>query len=74
MNAPIFAKVKNKLNKSFEKKNYKGKNVLDLFRQINQTGTTVIIVTHDSVIGSLTPRQITILDGKIISDGKPGAI
>lgn len=51
-----------------------GKNVLDLFRQINQTGTTVIIVTHDSVIGSLTPRQITILDGKIISDGKPGAI
>ena len=45
-----------------------GKNVLELFRQINKEGTTVIIVTHDSFIGKQAPRQISIFDGKIIKD------
>lgn len=48
-----------------------GKNVLELFKQINQEGTTVIIVTHDSFIGSQAPRQISIFDGKIIKDSNP---
>lgn len=45
-----------------------GKHVLELFKQINQEGTTVIIVTHDSFIGSQAPRQISIFDGRIIKD------
>ena len=47
-----------------------GRNVLELFKQINKSGTTVIIVTHDANIGADSPRQICILDGKIIKDGK----
>lgn len=40
-----------------------GEQVMALFREINRTGTTVIIVTHDSRIGSSTERCIKILDG-----------
>ena len=47
-----------------------GKQVLDLFWEINRTGTTIIIVTHDPGIGLSLPRAIQIFDGLIISDGK----
>ena len=45
-----------------------GKQVLDMFRQINATGTTIILVTHDPEIGASTNRSIKIFDGKIKSD------
>lgn len=49
-----------------------GKQVMELFRQINkENGTTVIIVTHDPRIGQSTDRMISILDGQI-SDGSKG--
>ena len=40
-----------------------GKQVMTLFREINKSGTTVIIVTHDARIGNSTERCIKILDG-----------
>lgn len=40
-----------------------GIQVMDLFRDINKTGTTIIIVTHDPRIGESTERCIKILDG-----------
>lgn len=40
-----------------------GIQVMDLFREINRTGTTIIIVTHDPRIGDSTQRCIKILDG-----------
>ncbi|MCQ2582768.1 MAG: ABC transporter ATP-binding protein [Treponema sp.] len=43
-----------------------GKQVMELFRQINkEKNTTVIIVTHDPGIGASTERCIRILDGLI---------
>ncbi|MCQ2587603.1 MAG: ABC transporter ATP-binding protein [Treponema sp.] len=43
-----------------------GKQVMELFRQINQTqGTTIIIVTHDPGIGASMERCIRIFDGLI---------
>lgn len=42
-----------------------GVQVMDLFRQINKTGTTIIIVTHDPRIGDSTERCIKILDGNL---------
>ena len=45
-----------------------GKAVLQLFAEINSTGTTIVIVTHDPKIGASTPRCIRILDGQIQSD------
>lgn len=40
-----------------------GIQVMDLFHEINKTGTTIIIVTHDPRIGESTERGIKILDG-----------
>lgn len=40
-----------------------GVQVMDLFREINKSGTTIIIVTHDPRIGDSTERCIKILDG-----------
>ncbi|MCI5696548.1 MAG: ABC transporter ATP-binding protein [Spirochaetia bacterium] len=40
-----------------------GIQVMDLFHEINKTGTTIIIVTHDPRIGESTERVIKILDG-----------
>ena len=45
-----------------------GKQVMELFREINQKGTTVVIVTHDPRIGAATERCIKIFDGKIEED------
>ncbi|MCR5614265.1 ABC transporter ATP-binding protein [Treponema sp.] len=42
-----------------------GIQVMDLFREINKSGTTIIIVTHDPRIGDSTERCIKILDGKL---------
>ena len=45
-----------------------GEEVLNLLKDINKIGKTVIIVTHDTKIASMTNRIITINDGKIIND------
>ena len=48
-----------------------GRNVMKLFRRINQReGTTIIIITHDPGIGHSADRCIRILDGIIESDGE----
>lgn len=45
-----------------------GREVLELLREINKTGKTVVIVTHDKNISEMTNRVITICDGKIVGD------
>lgn len=45
-----------------------GRAVLDLFGEINQSGTTIVIVTHDPGIGASTRRCVRILDGLIQED------
>jgi putative ABC transport system ATP-binding protein len=46
-----------------------GKTVLSIFSEINAAGATVIIVTHDPVVGAQAKRLIKILDGKIAQEG-----
>ena len=45
-----------------------GREVLELLKEINKSGKTVIIVTHDEGIAKVTDRIITISDGKIVGD------
>ena len=39
--------------------------VMNLFREVNALGITVIIVTHEHSIADMTDRQILLHDGKI---------
>lgn len=47
-----------------------GGEVLNLLKDINKTGKTVIIVTHDPQIAQMTNRTIVICDGKVVEDRK----
>lgn len=49
-----------------------GKQVMDLFREINAKGVTIVIVTHDPKIGASCRRCIRIFDGQIEDDGLGG--
>jgi putative ABC transport system ATP-binding protein len=44
-----------------------GDAILALFRKLSQQGRTIVLVTHDPEIASVTPRRIEIRDGKIAS-------
>lgn len=45
-----------------------GKEVLQMLKDLNKEGHTIIIITHDREIASEAKRIITVKDGKIISD------
>ncbi len=45
-----------------------GQEVIELLESLNAQGITLIVVTHDKAIGKRAKRQLTMVDGKIISD------
>ena len=40
--------------------------ILDLLEKVNETGTTIIMVTHDPELANRAERQIHLLDGRLI--------
>jgi len=46
--------------------------VMNLFQEINQTGITLIIVTHENAVANKTQRIIKLHDGLINTDHKNG--
>ena len=50
--------------------------IMDLLTDINNSGTTIMLVTHDVKVAARTERVIFMLDGKIVAEkhlGKPSA-
>ena len=45
-----------------------GQDILALFRQLNQDGTTLVVVTHDETLAGEAGRVIHMRDGKIVPD------
>ena len=46
--------------------------IMEIFQQIDRSGHTIIMITHEPDIAAYAKRVITIKDGKIISDKKNG--
>ena len=45
-----------------------GKEVMDLLNDLNQEGTTIVMVTHSQKDASVAQRTINLFDGRIVSD------
>lgn len=46
------------------------KEVIDFFKQLNESGNTIVLITHDNSIAAQAKRVIRIQDGKITYDGE----
>lgn len=49
-----------------------GKEIMDLFQELNQEEVTLILVTHEQEVAQQTKRIIQMKDGKIIADTSKG--
>lgn len=49
-----------------------GLDAVELLEKLNRSGITLLVVTHDPELATRAPRQIRLVDGKIVSDTGPG--
>jgi len=45
-----------------------GESILTLLEDLNATGATILVITHDQAIAARLPRRIEILDGRVAAD------
>ena len=49
-----------------------GASIMELVRELNRAGATILMITHDGGLADQLPRQIRMLDGQVLSDaGRP---
>ena len=47
-----------------------GASIMELLRDLNAAGATIILITHDAGLADQLPRRIRMLDGQMVSDTK----
>lgn len=47
-----------------------GREIMALFRALNEQGVTVVVITHDPDVARTARRMIRLVDGRIVSDGR----
>jgi putative ABC transport system ATP-binding protein len=45
-----------------------GASIMELIRELNAAGATIVLITHDAILADQLPRQIRMLDGEVVSD------
>ena len=45
-----------------------GASIMELIRELNAAGATIVMITHDAGLADQLPRQIRVLDGQVVSD------
>jgi putative ABC transport system ATP-binding protein len=45
-----------------------GASIMELIRELNAAGATIIMITHDARLADQLPRQIRMLDGQVVAD------
>jgi putative ABC transport system ATP-binding protein len=49
-----------------------GASIMELIRELNTAGATIIMITHDTGLADQLPRQIRLLDGRVVADTAKG--
>jgi putative ABC transport system ATP-binding protein len=50
-----------------------GAAILELLERLNREGATIVVITHDRDLASHLPRQVEVLDGRIVADSARSA-
>jgi putative ABC transport system ATP-binding protein len=45
-----------------------GASIMQLLRELNAAGATILMITHDATLAEQLPRQIRVLDGQVVCD------
>ena len=52
------------------RKEKSGKQVLELFDMLNESGVTIVMITHDRKVAERAKRIVHIIDGEISEEGQ----
>jgi len=47
---------------------HSGEGVMRILLDLHKTGTTIVVITHERVVAAHFPRQVSMLDGRVVDD------
>jgi putative ABC transport system ATP-binding protein len=51
-----------------------GAGVMELLHELNETGTSIIMITHDVRLAERVPRRISMRDGQVVADDREATV